>query len=75
MPYAVIENMYSSLSLEKQKEVYDYLCFLISQNSKSRASSPEQSYHKGFFNLFGSNNDFANEAVDLKPELDEEELF
>lgn len=61
--------------LKNKKKCTIIYVFLISQNSKSRASSPEQSYHKGFFNLFGSNKDFANEAVDLKPELDEEELF
>lgn len=75
MPYAVIENMYSSLTIEKQKEVYDYLCFLVSTDKKNEVVSPESSYHKGFFDLFGINSDFPEEPVDMPPALNEDELF
>lgn len=48
MPYSVIENMYKSLTAEKQSEIYDYLCFLVSKkdNLKQNAKS---SYSNDFF--------------------------
>ena len=67
MPYAMIENMYNSLTIEKQRDVYDYLCFLVSRNSKKEAVPPERAYHKGFFDLFGSNADFPEEPSDMPP--------
>lgn len=75
MPYALVEDMYNSLTLEKQKEVYDFLCFLLSSNKKAHASSPKESYHKGFFELFGSNPDFPSTPEDMPPVLNAEELF
>lgn len=53
MPYSLIENMYKSLTAEKQSEIYDYLCFLVSKkdNLKQNAKS---SYSNDFFSLFGS---------------------
>ena len=41
MPYALIQNMYDSLSAEKQKEVYDFICFLASASSGSTDESLE----------------------------------
>lgn len=35
MPYTVIQNMYDSLTVEKQKEVYDFICFLVSTSKDS----------------------------------------
>ena len=75
MPYAVIEDMYSTLTLEKQKEVYDFLCYLVSDRAEKTKKSPKSSYHNGFFELFGSNTDFPEETEDNPPVLDAEELF
>ena len=38
MPYAVIQNMYDSLTAEKQKEVYDFICFLVSTSKDTEES-------------------------------------
>ncbi len=57
-PYTAFEkvaSMYASLNAEKQKEVYDFLSFLVSQNAKVKKNiSPVDSYSKGFFDLFGT---------------------
>lgn len=45
MPYAMIEKMYSSLTSDKQEEVYDFICYLFSkQEETQQASMPEKTY-------------------------------
>ena len=70
-------NMYASLNAEKQKEVYDFICFLVSQNAEvKKNASPVDSYSKGFFDLFGScTDDSFEEPKDCVAELREDELF
>ena len=70
-------NMYASLNAEKQKEVYDFICFLVSQNAEVKKNvSPVDSYSKGFFDLFGScTDDLFEEPKDCVAELREDELF
>ena len=76
-PYSSIERMYSVLNVEKKKEVYDFLCFLVSQSTEiTKPLSPKDSYSQGFFELFGSctDNSFV-EPEDHIAELSEDELF
>ncbi len=61
MPYAVIEKMYSSLSLKKQKETVKDI---------------HNSYHEGFFNLFGCcDDDSFVEPEDMVAVDCEDDLF
>ena len=78
--YSSFENMasmYASLNAEKQKEAYDFISFSVSQMpTKKKASSPKDSYSKGFFDLFGScTDDSFEEPKDCVAELREDELF
>jgi hypothetical protein len=58
MPYAAIEDIYETLSSEKQREVYDFISFLAAQASrKVSPSSPIESYSDDFSALFGSISD------------------
>lgn len=34
MPYALFENLYNTLPAEKQKEAYDFVCFLAEASQK-----------------------------------------
>ncbi|MBP5176513.1 MAG: hypothetical protein ILP07_11475 [Treponema sp.] len=70
-------NMYASLNAEKQREVYDFLSFLVSQTADAKKpASPVDSYSKGFFDLFGScTDDSFVEPNDCVAELREDELF
>ena len=78
MPYATIENMYTSLTTEKQREVYDFLCFLVAQTNGTQSAqpSPIESYSEGFFDLFGSCTDETFvEPQDFVATINEDELF
>ena len=77
MPYAVIEKMYSSLSLERQKEVYDFISFLMFfEKQKEAVNDSRNSYHKGFFDLFGCcDDDSFVEPEDMVAVDCEDELF
>ena len=77
MPYTVIEKMYSSLSLEKQKEVYDFIRFLLFiDKSKNVVNDIRSSYSEGFFDLFGScDDDSFVEPKDMVAVDCEDELF
>lgn len=78
MPFAAIENIYAGLTEEKQKEAYDFICFLASRKpvSTDRASSPKDSYSPGFFALFGSCRDESFvEPQDFAATVNEDELF
>ena len=58
LPYAAIEDIYETLSSEKQREVYDFIRFLAAQASrKVSPSSPIESYSDDFSALFGSISD------------------
>ena len=58
MPYAAIEDIYETLSSEKQREVYDFIRFLAAQaGRKVSPSTPIESYSDDFSALFGSIND------------------
>ena len=53
-PYSAIEKMYTALTLDKQREVFDFLCFLTAQNAAPKQkTTPKESYSAGFFDLFG----------------------
>ena len=34
MPFSTLENIYTSLTLEKQKEAYDFICYLFYRQQK-----------------------------------------
>ena len=72
-----VATMYSALNEEKQKEVYDFLSFLFSQNIQTKKPlSPKDSYSAVFFDLFGSCTDESFvEPKDCVDELREDELF
>lgn len=72
MPYSTIENMYKSLTLEKQEELYDYLCFLVSKKSNLKENNSEES-QKNFFSLFGSINDPTFKDSEDLPIFDKED--
>lgn len=75
MPYSVIENMYKSLTVEKQEELYDYLCFLISKKDNLRENGSKENKQE-FFSLFGSVTDPTFVEPEDAPILDkEDELF
>jgi DnaJ-class molecular chaperone len=58
MPYADIEDIYETLSSEKQREVYDFIRFLAEQaGRKVSSSTPIESYSDDFSALFGSISD------------------
>ena len=58
MPYAAIEDIYETLSSEKQREVYDFIRFLAAQaGRKVSPSTPIESYSDVFSALFGSISD------------------
>ena len=58
MPYAAIEDIYETLSYEKQREVYDFIRFLAEQaGRKVSPSTPIESYSDDFSALFGSLDD------------------
>jgi len=49
MPYAAIEDIYETLSSEKQREVYDFIRFLAAQaGRKVSPSTPIESYSDDF---------------------------
>lgn len=77
MPYSIIENMYKSLTAEKQSEIYDYLCFLVSKKDNLKQSENAKSLYEGeFFSLFGSVKDSTFVEPEDAPAFDkEDELF
>lgn len=77
MPYKVIEDLYGALTVREQKEVYDFLCFLVSRRNNP-LHSPAQvgQYSKGFFSIFGSLDDPSfEEPQDEELYEREDELF
>ena len=78
MPFDVLEDIYAGLTEEKQKEAYDFICFLASRSSfaGTRPVSPKDSYSPGFFSLFGSCKDETFvEPQDFAATINEDELF
>ena len=76
-PYSAIEKMYTALTLDKQREVFDFLCFLTAQNAAPKQkTTPKESYSAGFFDLFGACSDETFVAPpDEAALLNEDELF
>ena len=59
MPYAAIEDIYETLSSEKQREVYDFIRFLAAQaGRKVSPSTPIESYSDDFFGSLWVNQRF-----------------
>ena len=77
MPFSVIEDMYESLTLEKQQELYDYLCFLVSKNGNLKQEyTSKNTYSKEFFTLFGKLQDSSFVEPEDNVELENgDELF
>ena len=67
MPYAAIEDIYETLSSEKQREVYDFILFLANRSKRNiPQNTPAESYSDDFFSLFGCINDPSfNEPSDM----------
>ena len=42
MPFAAIESMYARLNAERQKEVYDFICFLLARSSSDPVEAGEK---------------------------------
>ena len=77
MPFSVIEDMYESLTLEKQQELYDYLCFLVSKSDNLKQEyTSKNTYSKEFFTLFGKLQDSSFVEPEDNLELENgDELF
>ena len=77
MPFSVIEDMYESLTLEKQQELYDYLCFLVSKSGNLKQEhTSKDTYSKEFFTLFGKLKDSSFVEPEDNVELESgDELF
>ena len=77
MPYAAIEDIYETLSPEKQREVYDFILFLANMPKRnSHRNTPTDSYSDVFFSLFGSADDSSfNEPTDMTCNDTAGELF
>lgn len=45
MPYTMIEKMYTSLSVERQREAYDYICYLFTKDdNRHNISQTKKTY-------------------------------
>ena len=72
MPYAAMVEEAKKLSYEEQLNLMAVLVDLMKSKNKSEASASEKkdysdTYHAGFFDLFGSNPDFPSEPDDMPP--------
>ena len=77
MPFYKVKNMFDTLTPEKQKEAYDFICFLIhTQDENLEFASSREAYSEGFFELFGRCKDETFvEPDDFPPSELEDELF
>lgn len=63
MPYAILENAYSTLTEIEQKEVVDFVMYLISKRQK-KEETPQSPDFSFVDNMFGSLSD--EEADELR---------